>query len=446
MFKNPSSRKGSPGGSSRNVPHTRIENEKEIEEIYEFRRELGRGSFGRVFEACCEKTETKWAIKAVNKEKAGSSAVKLLEREVNIMKMIDHEHVICLKEVYETPTKMFLVMELCDEGELCNLLKKRKTLNENETLTVIRQLADAIAYLHDLDIVHRDLKLENILLCQPVANELLNIKISDFGLSYVKGSGESMMQSVCGTPMYMAPEVIDEHEYSRQCDIWSIGVILYILLTGSPPFQAPTEEKLYQLIKQGELDFTHPCWQTVNESAKNLLEGMLEVDPAHRSTAKEIQDHPWINGDNESSGRPNVIQMMREYNKEQKKMNNTNHNHSVTPTNSEEIESPETSEEQNDETKKLHTKSSSKTSLKKEPRESKKSPVTNLTRMVKSHSASHLPSSGAGSFNKNNMRRTQTDARMKPSYMQPTQSSSAPTNPSTRSNLSGSRRTSDKAR
>lgn len=445
MFKNASSRKGSPGGSSRNVPHTRIEDEKEIEEIYEFRRELGRGSFGRVYEALCQKTGIKWAIKAVNKEKAGSSAVKLLEREVNIMKMIDHEHVICLKEVYETPTKMFLVMELCDEGELCDLLKKRKTLKENEALTVIRQLADALAYLHDLDIVHRDLKLENILLCQPVADEPLNTKISDFGLSYVKGSGEAMMQSVCGTPMYMAPEVIDEHEYSRQCDIWSIGVILYILLTGSPPFQAPTEEKLYQLIKQGVLDFTHPCWQTINESAKNLLEGMLEVDPAHRSTAKEIQDHPWVNGDNESSARRNVIQMMREYNLEQKQMNNTNHNHNENEKISEENESPATIEEENDETKKLNT-SSSKTSLKKEPRESKKSPVPQSTRIVKSHSTSYLQSSGSSSPNKdnNNTRKSKPD-RPLPSYMQPTQSSSAPTNPSVRSNSSGSRRA-DKAR
>lgn len=454
MFKNSTSRKGSPGGSSRNVPHTRLEDEKEIEQIYEFKKELGRGSFGRVFEALCRKTGTKWAIKAVNKEKAGSYAVKLLEREVNIMKMIDHEHVICLSEVYETPTKMYLVMELCDQGELCNLLRTRKTLKENEALTVIRQLADAIAYLHDLDIVHRDLKLENILLCQPVDEEPLNIKISDFGLSYVKGSGEAMMQSVCGTPMYMAPEVIDEHEYSRQCDIWSIGVILYTLLTGSPPFQASTEEKLYQLIKQGELDFTHPCWQIVNDSAKNLIEGMLEVDPAHRSTAKEIQDHPWVSGDSESSARRNVIQMMREYNLEQKKMNNSNHDNRATESNCEEVESNASSEEQNDqnnEVKKPGT-SPSKTSLKKESGEPKKSTGPHTTRAVKSltksNSSSYIQSSGGSGSSirdNNNSGKIKTD-RSLPSYMQPTQSSSAPVNPSVRSSSTRNRRVSDKAR
>ncbi|CAB3976705.1 serine threonine- kinase 33-like [Paramuricea clavata] len=415
-----SARKGSPGGSTRNVPHTRLEDENEFEKVYEFRQELGRGSFGRVYEAQCQTTGLKWAVKSVNKEKAGSYAVKMLEREVNIMKMIDHQHVVCLNEVYETPTKMFLVMELCDQGELCDLLRVRKTLNENETLTVIRQLADAIAYLHDLDIVHRDLKLENILLCKPVNDEPINIKISDFGLSYIKGSGEAMMQSVCGTPMYMAPEVIDEHEYSRQCDIWSIGVILFTLLTGSPPFQAPTEEKLYQLIKQGQLDFTHPCWQTINESAKNLLEGMLEVDPAHRSTAMEIKDHPWVNGDNESSARVNVIQMMKEYNAEQKKMNTSNHNNNI-----EETEKADAEEEivevvqQNNEMK----KSPSKTSLKKDTKDRKKSPAQTSSRIGKSSSSSQLNTSS----NRENSGKKKT-----PSHTQRAHSSSNPTNASTR--------------
>ena len=413
-----SSRKGSPGGSTRNVPHTRLEDESEFEKVYEFRRELGRGSFGRVYEAQCQTTGLKWAVKSVNKEKAGSYAVKMLEQEVNIMKMIDHGHVVCLKEVFETSTKMFLVMELCDQGELCDLLRVRKTLNENEALTVIRQLADAITYLHNLDIVHRDLKLENILLCKPVNDEPINIKISDFGLSYVKGSGEAMMQSVCGTPMYMAPEVIDEHEYSRQCDIWSIGVILFTLLTGSPPFQAPTEEKLYQLIKQGQLDFTHPCWQTINESAKNLLEGMLEVDPAHRSTAMEIKDHPWVNGDNESSARVNVIQMMKEYNAEQKKRNTCNHDNIIEETKITDEQSNEFVE-QNNEIK----KSPSKTSLKKDMKERKKSPGQTSSRMGKSSSSSQLNTS---------YHRENSGKKKAPSYMQPTQSSSAPTNPGAR--------------
>ncbi|EDO40703.1 predicted protein [Nematostella vectensis] len=278
------------------IKHTRIEDEKQIEDVYEFGQVLGRGSFGVVNEAKHIETGTRWAIKAVNKEKAGSSAVKLLEREVMIMKKIYHEHLIHLEEIYETSKRMYLVMELCDAGGLDKMLERKKRFTEKETWTVIKQLVSAVAYLHDLDIVHRDLKLENILLSHPTGNELLNVKITDFGLSIVKGGvgSDSMMQSVCGTPMYMAPEVIDDLGYSQQCDVWSIGVIMYTLFTGRPPFMADTEEKLYEIIKKGIVDFSDPCWEVCHESAKNLLLGMLKVDPAHRRTAKEVLIHPWI--------------------------------------------------------------------------------------------------------------------------------------------------------
>lgn len=217
--------------SGRTIRHTRIEDERQIEDIYEFGNVLGKGSFGVVTEATNKTTGEKWAIKAVNKEKAGTSAVKLLEREVLIMKKINHEHLVHLEEIYETSKRMYLVMELCDAGGIEKLLEQKKRFSEKETWTVIKQLAHAVAYLHDSDIVHRDLKLENILLSHPVANELLNIKLTDFGLSYVRGGvgSDSMMQSVCGTPIYMAPEVITDLGYSQQCDIWSLGVIMYTL-------------------------------------------------------------------------------------------------------------------------------------------------------------------------------------------------------------------------
>lgn len=304
--------------SGRTIPHTRIEDERQIEDIYEFGEVLGKGSFGVVKEATNKETGRRWAIKAVNKEKAGTSAVKLLEREVLIMKTIEHEHLIHLEEIYETSKRMYLVMELCDAGGIQKLLDQKKRFSEKETWTVIKQLAHAVAYLHDSDIVHRDLKLENILLRQPVGNELLNIKLTDFGLSFVRGGvgSDSMMQSVCGTPIYMAPEVIDDLGYSQQCDIWSIGVIMFTLLTGRPPFVAETEEKLYELIKKGEVDFSDPCWETCHESAKNLLLGMLKVDPAYRRTAKEILNHPWITGDSDASETSNVLELMKMYREE----------------------------------------------------------------------------------------------------------------------------------
>ncbi|XP_060223059.1 serine/threonine-protein kinase 33 isoform X2 [Meriones unguiculatus] len=319
-------RKSSQGQWSRShitegkVPHIRMENGADIEEFYTFGRILGQGSFGMVSEAIDKETGAKWAIKKVNKEKAGSSAVKLLEREVNILKSVKHKHIIHLEQVFETPQKMYLVMELCEDGELKEVLGKKGHFSENETRQIIQSLASAIAYLHNKDIVHRDLKLENIMVKSSFMddnNEMnLSIKVSDFGLAVRKhGSrSEGMMQTTCGTPIYMAPEVINAHDYSQQCDIWSIGVIMYILLCGEPPFLANSEEKLFELIRKGELRFEDPIWDSISDSAKNVLKQLLKVDPAHRITAKELLDSQWLTGNALSSSRTtNVLEMMKEW-------------------------------------------------------------------------------------------------------------------------------------
>nr|XP_048316477.1 serine/threonine-protein kinase 33 isoform X2 [Myodes glareolus] len=251
---------------------------------------------------------------------AGSSAVKLLEREVNILKSVKHKHIIHLEQVFETPKQMYLVMELCEDGELKEVLDTKGHFSENETRLIIQSLASAIAYLHNKDIVHRDLKLENIMVKSSFMddnNEMnLNIKVTDFGLAVRKhGSrSEGMMQTTCGTPIYMAPEVINAHEYSQQCDIWSIGVIMYLLLCGEPPFLANSEEKLFELIRKGELQFEDPVWDSVSDSAKNVLKQLMKVDPAHRITAKELLDNQWLTGNTVSSARPtNVLEMMKEW-------------------------------------------------------------------------------------------------------------------------------------
>ncbi|XP_025864093.2 serine/threonine-protein kinase 33 isoform X1 [Vulpes vulpes] len=301
------------------VPHIRMDNGAAIQEFYTFGRILGQGSFGMVIEAIDKETETKWAIKKVNKDKAGSSAVKLLEREVNILKSVKHKHIIHLEQVFETPKKMYLVMELCEDGELKEILDRKGHFSENETRWIIQSLASAIAYLHSKDIVHRDLKLENIMVKSSFTddnNEMnLNIKVTDFGLAVKKhGRSEAMLQTTCGTPIYMAPEVINAHDYSQQCDIWSIGVIMYTLLCGEPPFLATSEEKLFELIRKGELHFEDPLWDSISDCAKSVLKQLMKVDPAHRITAKELLDNQWITGNMLSSARPtNVLEMMKEW-------------------------------------------------------------------------------------------------------------------------------------
>ncbi|XP_064417992.1 serine/threonine-protein kinase 33-like [Latimeria chalumnae] len=287
-------------------------------QIYKYGQQLGKGSFGVVNEATHIQTNKKCAIKKVNKEKAGSSHVRMLEREVAILKMVNHEHIIQLQEVYETPKKMYLVTEFCELGELKGIFAKRKCLSESETKHIILSLAGAVAYLHKNGIVHRDLKLENILVKSNDSNDdtelKLNIKVTDFGLSVVKGGfgSESWLQDPCGTPLYMAPEIVNNYDYSQQCDIWSTGVIMYTLLCGHSPFSATTEQLLYEEIKKGELDFSHSCLQSVSQSARDVLEGLLAVDPAHRLTASELLDHHWITGDDSKKDRPkNVLEMMK---------------------------------------------------------------------------------------------------------------------------------------
>nr|XP_056707628.1 serine/threonine-protein kinase 33 [Euleptes europaea] len=301
------------------VPHTRIEDGAAIQQIYSFGRKLGQGSFGVVIEVTHKETGIKWAIKKVNREKAGSSAVKLLEREVNILKRVNHEHIIHLEEVFESPKRMYLVMELCEDGELKEILHRKGQFTENETRHIIQSLASAIAYLHRKDIVHRDLKLENILVKSSdfdEENEMkLNIKVTDFGLAVQKvGGSESMFQSTCGTPIYMAPEVISAHDYSQQCDVWSIGVIMYMLLCGEPPFLGSSEEKLFEIIKKGELHYEHSVWKSVSEAAKHVLQLLMKVDPAHRITANELLDNQWITGETDIQRPCNVLELMKKWN------------------------------------------------------------------------------------------------------------------------------------
>ncbi|XP_065838371.1 serine/threonine-protein kinase 33-like [Oscarella lobularis] len=309
------------------VRRTRLDDESQLERHYVVGRVLGQGSFGIVKEAVDRQTSTKYAIKIINKEKAGSSAMKLMERELLILQLVEHRHIIRLEEVFETGKKMFLVLEYCEGGELQDLFKEKGHFAEDEVRTIVRRLTDAVAYMHQNNMVHRDLKLENILLRgrNDDSDDSFDIKLADFGLSYIKGEsdavmeGGTMMQSMCGTPLYMAPEVLRNHNYSKQCDIWSIGVIMYTLLCGQQPFRSDEEGMLYDLIKTGKVTFEEDVWTTVSSSAKDLIRGMIQVNPADRMSAREILDHSWMTGSTENLGRrPTVIELMKEFREEAK--------------------------------------------------------------------------------------------------------------------------------
>jgi len=182
----------------------------------------------------------------------------------------------------------------------------------------MKQVTNAIVYLHKKGIVHRDLKLENILVATTQENNgdpLYDVKLTDFGLSVNKGGvgSESMLQASCGTPVYMAPEVIQNHDYSQQCDNWSMGVILYALMSKEFPFVADKEDRLYELIKRGEVDFSKPIWKDISSAAKELIKKLLDVNPAHRCTANEVTLHHWMTGDPNKSIPSSVLVMMKKF-------------------------------------------------------------------------------------------------------------------------------------
>ncbi|XP_068586722.1 serine/threonine-protein kinase 33 isoform X2 [Cebidichthys violaceus] len=303
----------------RNVPLIRLENDADLREIYEFGRKLGQGSFGVVYEATHIETQTKWAIKEVCRPAAGSSKSKMLGNEIHLLKQVNHAHIIHLQEVYHTAKMTYLVVDLCAGGDLKQLLQRKKFLTEDETRHIICSLADAVVYLHKRDIVHRDLKLENILVKNDLDkddNGRINIKVTDFGLS-VKTSGvgiENIMTEACGTLIYMAPEVMSGRCYTHWCDVWSIGVVMYILLCGEPPFVSKTNGGLLKKIMNEEVQFTQPIWATVSDAAKNLLTCLLKADPAYRMSANQLLENPWITGDTNVPAMPsNVLEMMRSH-------------------------------------------------------------------------------------------------------------------------------------
>ncbi|XP_036955513.1 calcium/calmodulin-dependent protein kinase type 1 isoform X1 [Acanthopagrus latus] len=185
-------------------------------------------------------------------------------------------------------------MQLVSGGELFDRIIEKGFYTEKDASKLIQQILDAVKYLHDMGIVHRDLKPENLLYYS--MDEDSKIMISDFGLSKIEGSG-SVMSTACGTPGYVAPEVLAQKPYSKAVDCWSIGVIAYILLCGYPPFYDENDAKLFEQILKAEYEFDSPYWDDISDSAKDFIVHLMEKDPHVRYTCDQALQHPWIAGD-----------------------------------------------------------------------------------------------------------------------------------------------------
>jgi serine/threonine protein kinase len=216
------------------------------------------------------------------------------------MEQLDHPNCVNLIALFQSPKKVYMVLELLTGGELFDRIISKGSFSEKEASDLMGTLTSAIKYLHGVGIVHRDLKPENLLYSSQADDA--QIKVMDFGLAKAHvGSEKNTMQTACGTPGYVAPEVLKNKPYGPAVDMWSLGVILYILLCGFPPFYHQDTPGLYKLIKEGKFDFPDPWWTKISPDAKDLVTKMLTLDPAKRATPDMVLSHPWISSGQASS-------------------------------------------------------------------------------------------------------------------------------------------------
>ncbi|XP_035858927.1 serine/threonine-protein kinase BRSK2 isoform X10 [Sander lucioperca] len=258
---------------------------------YRLEKTLGKGQTGLVKLGIHCVTCQKVAIKIVNREKLSESVLMKVEREIAILKLIEHPHVLKLHDVYENKKYLYLVLEHVSGGELFDYLVKKGRLTPKEARKFFRQIMSALDFCHSHSICHRDLKPENLLL-----DEKNNIRIADFGMASLQ-VGDSLLETSCGSPHYACPEVIRGEKYDgRKADVWSCGVILFALLVGALPFDDDNLRNLLEKVKLGVFHMPH----FIPPDCQNLLRGMIEVDATKRLTLEQIQKHIWyIGGKNE---------------------------------------------------------------------------------------------------------------------------------------------------
>ena len=216
-----------------------------------------------------------------------------INKEINILKSLDHPNIIKVYEFYSSKKYIYIISELCTGGELFDKIVEVKYFSESAACNIMRQLLSAVAYCHEKGVIHRDLKPENILIesSEEKDKEFFHIKVIDFGTCEILKKKKLTEQ--IGTSFYIAPEVL-KNGYNEKCDLWSCGIILYILLCGSPPFYGKNEKEIFKKILDGNFTFRHKIWNKVSSEAKNLVLKLLQVDPAKRLSAKEALEDVWF--------------------------------------------------------------------------------------------------------------------------------------------------------
>ena len=254
---------------------------------------LGQGSFGTVYLVKQKQINGYFAIKKIKKSKNDKDDENLMN-EINILRKLDHPNIVKINDFYTTKTEYTLVTEYCPEGELFYEIKNFAPFNEALAGWYMKQILSAVNYCHKLKIIHRDLKPENILIYKKNKNGFNTIKIIDFGTAIIFNK-KINDKSLTGSIYYIAPEVLSKNRnYTEKCDVWSCGIIMYILLTGIPPFNGETDEEIVTKIMNGRFNMEKYPWPIISSQAKDLIKKLLEFDSSKRITAEEALSHPWF--------------------------------------------------------------------------------------------------------------------------------------------------------
>ncbi|CRG99828.1 calcium-dependent protein kinase 3, putative [Plasmodium relictum] len=261
-----------------------------LEDFYNLSEEpLGKGTYGCVYKATDKLLKISRAVKVVSKKKLKN--IPRFRQEIDIMKNLDHPNVVKLLETFEDDEQIYLVMELCTGGELFDKIVKKGCFVESYASFIMKQIYAVVNYLHIRNISHRDLKPENFLFYDKNPDSL--IKIIDFGLASYFSDNNLEMKTKAGTPYYVAPQVLTG-SYDYKCDIWSAGVLFYILLCGYPPFYGDSDNEILSRVKKGKYSFKGKEWANISEEAKDLIQNCLIMDPEKRISASEALKHPWF--------------------------------------------------------------------------------------------------------------------------------------------------------
>lgn len=268
-----------------------IDNKGKIDDSYDIeRKKLGEGAYGEVHKAKQKNTGAIRAIKTIDKRKMNN--VQRLKVEIAITKMMDHPNIIKLYEDFEDNMYIYLVMELCTGGELFDRIIDATHFTEAQAAHVMQQIIRALFYMHASHVCHRDLKPENFLFQDKSPIESSTLKVIDMGLSCEFKPGQ-ILKTKAGTPYYVAPQVL-AGSYDEQSDMWSAGVIMYVLLSGYPPFGGDNDHQILSAVRKGAYDYDDEAWTGVSEDAKSLIGHMLTMDPKKRFTPEKALNHIWI--------------------------------------------------------------------------------------------------------------------------------------------------------